>query len=121
MKTILRKSYFKKILITLCITMCGWFVYAGGVFNTFSYQVKIVKIYPNPASSVINFEFTGEIDKSSTLQIYSFTGKKIIDQSLSANKITVTLDNNFYRGLYIFQLRDKTGRIIETGKFQVVK
>lgn len=36
-------------------------------------------------------------------------------------KIILTLDDNYYRGLYIFQLRDKDGRIIESGKFQVVK
>ena len=36
-------------------------------------------------------------------------------------KLTINLDDNYYRGLYIYQLRDKDGRIIESGKFQVVK
>lgn len=84
-------------------------------------QIKIVKCYPNPASSVINFEFQTVADKNSVLQIYSFSGKKMSDVNVTSGKITVNLDNNYYRGIYYFQLRDKNGKIIETGKFQVVK
>lgn len=102
------------------MVMCINCVHAGFGFGPYPYQVRIVKCYPNPATSVINFEFASA-DKSNTLQIYSFTGKKMTDQPLSANKISVILGNDFYRGIYIFQLRDKGGKIIETGKFQVVK
>ncbi len=35
-------------------------------------------------------------------------------------KITVAL-TDYYRGVYIFQLRDVQGNIVESGKFQVVK
>jgi hypothetical protein len=29
--------------------------------------------------------------------------------------------SDFPRGVYVYQLRDKTGRIVESGKFQVSK
>lgn len=116
MNKIVHITYFKKLLLTLVMVMSVCFVFAGFGFD----PVRIVKCYPNPASAVINFEFA-TADKSNTLQIYSFTGKKMADQPLSSNKISLTLGNDFYRGIYIFQLRDKSGRIIETGKFQVVK
>ena len=90
-------------------------------FNSVFSQTKIVKCYPNPATAVINFEFKSGKDKNSQLQIYSFTGKKMTDLAVNSGKITVLLDNEYYRGVYIFQLRDKNGRIIETGKFQVVR
>src|SRR6266487_2918239 len=121
MEKIVRKFYFKKILLILVIVLSGCFVYANGHNDNFSLQVKIVKCYPNPAVSIINFEFAANVDRTYTLQIYSFSGKKMIALSPSVNKVSVMLDNDFYRGIYIFQLRDKTGRIIETGKFQVVK
>ena len=35
-------------------------------------------------------------------------------------KIIVPL-TEFYRGVYIFQVRDVQGNIVESGKFQVVK
>jgi Secretion system C-terminal sorting domain len=120
MNKIVRKSYFKKLLIVTVMVMSGWFVYAGNI-DPFKTQVKIVKCYPNPATSIINFEFATSVDKSYTLQIYSFTGKKMTDLQLFSNKVSVTLDNDFYRGIYIYQLHDKTGRIVDTGKFQVVR
>lgn len=36
-------------------------------------------------------------------------------------RLTVQLDENYYRGIYIYQLRDLNGRMIESGKFQVIK
>lgn len=82
--------------------------------------VKTVKFYPNPASSFINFEFTENYNDSYTLVIFNFIGKKVEELKVTDQKINVSL-TNFYRGVYIFQLRDKQGNIIESGKFQVVK
>ena len=83
--------------------------------------VKTVKFYPNPASSFINFEFADNYyNDSYTLVIFNFIGKKVEDLKVTDQKITVSL-TDFYRGVYIFQLRDKQGNIIESGKFQVVK
>ncbi|MEO5908494.1 MAG: T9SS type A sorting domain-containing protein [Ginsengibacter sp.] len=82
--------------------------------------VKTVKFYPNPAVSFINFEFIKNYDNSYTLVIFNFIGKKIEELKVTDEKITVSL-NDFYRGIYIFQLRDKQGSIVESGKFQVAK
>lgn len=83
-------------------------------------EVKTVKFYPNPAASFINFEFKKDFDKSYTLLIYNFIGKKMTELKPSEEKITVPL-TEYYRGLYIFQVRDAQGNIVESGKFQVVK
>lgn len=79
-----------------------------------------VKFYPNPAVSFINFEFENDYDKSYTLYIYSFIGKKVVELKFTKLKMTVAL-NDFYRGVYIFQFRNKQGTVVESGKFQVVK
>jgi len=81
-------------------------------------QTKVLRFYPNPASAVINFEFSKPVTKNLTLQIYNFIGKKVFEQNGVSQKTTIPL-NDFYRGVYIFQLRDKSGRIVESGKFQV--
>ena len=81
---------------------------------------KTVKFYPNPAVSFINFEFSKKYDDSYSLIIFNFIGKKIEELKVSDEKITVSL-NDFYRGVYIFQLRDKQGSVVESGKFQVTK
>ncbi|BAV08586.1 hypothetical protein FLA_4632 [Filimonas lacunae] len=81
-------------------------------------NVSVVKCYPNPAISYINFEFPQQIDKDYTLYIYSFVGKKMTELQVTNRKLILPL-TGYYRGIYVFQLRDKTGKIIETGKFQV--
>ena len=61
-------------------------------------EVKTVKFYPNPAVSLINFEFQKGYDKSYNLLIFNFIGKKVIDLRPTEEKITVSL-TDFYRGV----------------------
>ena len=83
-------------------------------------KVKTIKFYPNPAIEVINFEFFKGVPRDMTLQVYNFVGKKVYELPAISQRTSVSL-NEFYRGVYIFQLRDKYGRIVESGKFQVNK
>ncbi|MGZ5245740.1 MAG: T9SS type A sorting domain-containing protein [Flavitalea sp.] len=83
-------------------------------------SARIIRFYPNPAVSQINFDFIKGYDKNYTFQIYSFLGKKVLDLSNVSPKTTVNL-TDYFRGVYIFQLRDKNGKIVESGKFQVSK
>jgi len=83
-------------------------------------QTKITRFYPNPATFFINFEFQRSLDKGHTLQIYSFIGNKIAEQPVSGSKITLSLEG-YFRGIYCFRISDKSGKIIDSGKFQVVK
>ena len=43
------------------------------------------------------------------------------EMNITSAKATITFSNDFYRGIYIYQLKDKDSRIVETGKFQVNK
>lgn len=82
--------------------------------------VRYIRFYPNPAITSINFEFQKEYDKSLTFQVYNFIGKKVLDIAAVTPKLNISL-NDFYRGVYIYQLRDRSGRILESGKFQVTR
>jgi hypothetical protein len=83
-------------------------------------QVKNIKCYPNPAISFVNFEFPVDYTtKGYSIQVYSFTGKKMYESVITSVKSTLTFTSDFYRGIYIYQCQDKAGKIIETGKFQV--
>ena len=80
----------------------------------------IIKFYPNPATSIINFDFANGYDKNCNFQIFSFVGRKVFELNNLSPKTIVNL-NDFYRGIYIFQLRDRNGKVIDSGKFQVSK
>jgi hypothetical protein len=43
-----------------------------------------------------------------------------MEQSNIADKLIIDL-SNFTRGVYVYQLVDRTGKLVETGKFQVSK
>jgi hypothetical protein len=89
--------------------------------NTPQSMVKMVRFYPNPASTFINFEFKQDVPLNDyTFKIFSFIGKKVMELNNISPRTQVNL-SDYFRGVYIFQLTDRNGRIIESGKFQVVK
>ncbi|MFN5134910.1 MAG: T9SS type A sorting domain-containing protein [Chitinophagaceae bacterium] len=83
--------------------------------------VKVVRFYPNPATSFINFEFQTQSGLSNyRFKIYNFIGKKIAEFNNITPRTVVNL-TDYFRGVYIYQLTDRNGQVLETGKFQVVK
>ena len=118
-------TYIKTLLIAVmvCFTLVLQPATANAVYDSpIGIQAKNIKCYPNPAVSFINFDIPAAfVSKNNSLQIYSFTGKKMYEVNVSTVKLTLTFTSEFYRGIYVYQLRDKDGKIIETGKFQVNK
>lgn len=83
-------------------------------------SAKFIRFYPNPAASVINFDFLRGYDNSYSLLIFNFMGKKVHEIKNTPSRINLNLED-FYRGVYVFQLKDKNGATLESGKFQVIK
>jgi hypothetical protein len=80
---------------------------------------RIVKLYPNPATSYITFDLQGNYKKGLTIYIFNgVLGKKMFEAVNIQEKTTITL-NDFSRGMYIYHLIDESGKILESGKFQV--
>lgn len=80
---------------------------------------RIVRLYPNPATSYVTFELTSN-ERGYSIQVYSFLGKKMLERQNIPQKTTIDL-NDFNRGIYMYHLLDANGRIVESGKFQVTK
>jgi hypothetical protein len=90
-------------------------------FNSSVAQTGILRFYPNPATTNITFDFQRSYDKGYSIQIYNAVlGRKMYEQSNIPDKLSIDL-GNFTRGVYVYQLIDKTGKLVETGKFQVSK
>ena len=120
----LKFSYLKKFLLILSIILVSnaqtkaQFKAAPG--SGIGIQTSILRFYPNPATTFITFDFQKGSDKEYSIQIYSLIGRKMIEQSNFADHSTINL-SEFNRGVYIYKLFDKTGKLVETGKFQVSK
>lgn len=76
--------------------------------------------YPNPATTFINFEFKTPIRPGFVLQLYSFLGRRMNNLPVAGQRMQVNL-TDFTTGIYVFQLRDGAGRLLESNKFQVAK
>jgi Secretion system C-terminal sorting domain len=111
-----------RIIYLLCFLIIGTLAAKSQVRTGTSLQpgVKMIKFYPNPAVTQITFDFETGFDKNYSFQIFNFTGKKVLELFSIAPKSLVNV-SDFYRGVYIFQLKDRNGRILESGKFEVAK
>ena len=89
------------IILTTCFTL-----FAGAQtvknsevnFSAETVRPKVLRFYPNPAVSVINFEFLKPVEGTHTLQVYNFVGKKVYELNAVSQKTTVPL-TEFYRGV----------------------
>jgi len=81
---------------------------------------RIVKFYPNPATSFITFDLQKTIDKGCDIQVFNLLGKVVFEQKNIPLRTTINL-TDYSRGVYIYQLRDHDGKILDSGKFQVSK
>ena len=92
-----------------------------GALTSSGFQSSILRFYPNPATTVITFDFQRSYEKGYSIQIYNAViGRKMKEETNLADKTTIDL-SNFTRGVYVYQLFDKSGKLVETGKFQVSK
>jgi hypothetical protein len=82
-------------------------------------NARIINIYPNPATTYITFEIKENYQRGFTLRVFNgLLGKKMSEVNNMPAKHTINL-NDYNRGMYIYQLIDASGKIIESGKFQV--
>lgn len=79
---------------------------------------KVIKLYPNPATTYITFDLQKSNQKGLTIVVYNFLGKKMYEGQNAAEKTTVSL-TDFTRGVYIYHLVDPGGKVLDSGKFQV--
>lgn len=108
------------LLIASIILLTAATVQAQTVSSSGNPIGPVIKYYPNPATSFITFDFQDGYQKGYEIQIYNFPGQKVYEQKNVAARTTINLAD-FNRGIYIFQLKDASGKIIRSNKFQVSK
>ena len=74
-------------------------------------------VYPNPASSVINFELNTD---NATVQLMDVTGKTLKTVLANTNKFSISL-SNLANGIYFYSVTDVEGNTIAANRFVVAK
>jgi uncharacterized SAM-binding protein YcdF (DUF218 family) len=113
----------KKIVFILSLIFCvGLSTYAQILEpENSSDKIKYVNTYPNPANVVVNFKFQKGNSRAYSLQILNTIGKRMYEAKSLPPFFSIDLKaERFYRGIYIYQLIDRNGVVIESGKILVV-
>ena len=70
---------------------------------------------------MITAEFQKGYSRSYSIRLLNSIGKQVYEVKNIPPSLTINLkDEKFFRGFYIYQLVDKNGLVIESGKFLVV-
>lgn len=88
--------------------------------NPLPERERKLSLYPNPATSFITFDLQKNYERGFTIIVFNFLGKKIAEKQSVSEKTLLSL-TDFNRGTYIYHLVDQSGKVIDTGKFQVSK
>lgn len=81
-----------------------------------------VKVYPNPASQLATFEFTGLERGDYTLALYNVNGSMVDSRSFSpiGDQTRLNMDvSALPKGMYLYNLRNSLGRTITTKRLIV--
>ena len=81
---------------------------------------RFIRFYPNPATTFINIEFQRAQLRNTSFQVFNFLGKKVVELQDLNGKTRIDL-TGYSRGIYIYLLKDRNGKVIESGKFQIEK
>jgi hypothetical protein len=76
-----------------------------------------VDIYPNPASTQVNFQVMSQ-SAITRADIYDITGQKVNSYGIRNNFLTISTQG-YASGLYFYQLYDKDGALVKSGKFSI--
>ncbi|AWI26320.1 T9SS-dependent choice-of-anchor J family protein [Flavobacterium pallidum] len=81
---------------------------ALGVTEVEDIKKSFLKIYPNPATTVLGFE-VGSAD-ANTVNMYDMTGRQMQVQKINANTLDV---HTLPSGIYILKVGDKLGKFVK--------
>jgi Secretion system C-terminal sorting domain len=114
----------KKIIFILSFIIginCTSFAQNRTTSNDGTAQVKMINAYPNPATTVVNFAFQKDYNRTYSIQILNSIGKVMYSGKNMPSFLSIDLKaEKFYRGIYIYQLLDRNGIVVESGKILVV-
>ncbi|MDB5251985.1 MAG: type sorting protein [Flaviaesturariibacter sp.] len=110
----------KRFLLILLLACSATLAQAQSRVSSAQDGVAVLRFYPNPATSFVNFEFEKAFEKGYSIQIFNVLGRKMY-QASNLNQRTYISLTDFERGIYVYQLFDRNGKMVESRKFQVSK
>jgi hypothetical protein len=77
------------------------------------------KVYPNPASTLLNVEVGLANGQTGTICLYSSLGEKVICEEITQH-ITILPINTLVPGIYYYRITNENGKLIKADKVMIV-
>jgi hypothetical protein len=77
-----------------------------------------VKLYPNPVINMLQVEYRVGIQRELTLKVYDMSGREVMERKQLKSGDQVNM-RGLLRGVYQYQLLDKVGKLITSGKIMI--
>jgi hypothetical protein len=74
-----------------------------------------IKVYPNPVISLMQVDYKLGMQRELTLKVYDMSGREVLEQKKLKSGDQVNM-SRLLRGIYQYQLLDKTGKLLMAGK-----
>jgi hypothetical protein len=74
-----------------------------------------IKVYPNPVVTNMQVDYKLGIQRELTLKVYDMSGREVLERKQLKSGDRVNL-SGLLRGIYQFQLLDKTGKLLMADK-----
>jgi hypothetical protein len=114
------------------VTACSYILVNNGYAKTINANTGLsnsapktdVLVYPNPASNLVNFNLTNEVDDVYTIELFDVVGKKMatITHNTALNKGENTIEfntNALPNGTYTYKVSSTT--MNKTGLLNIIK
>ena len=97
------------------VTAVQWYDGIPNGINELS-QYNSVLTYPNPCSSQINFRYTDL--NAQSISVFDITGRNVGGVEMKNGAATINT-SSFANGMYLYRVLDKSGNVLNNGKFTV--
>ncbi len=97
-------------------TAMQWYYGLPNGVNEIS-QTHSTLVYPNPATSQINFRYSTQ--NAQNIFVYDITGR-VIGQTEMINGVATLNTSSYSSGMYFYHVTDKSGNMLDNGKFSVL-
>ena len=98
------------------VTAMQWYYGLPDGVNEIS-QAHNTIAYPNPATSQINFRYSAQ--NAQNIFVYDITGRQI-GQTEIMNGMATLNTTSLSSGMYFYHVTDKSGNVLDNGKFSVL-
>lgn len=109
--SVLRYTFFNAANIDDSVALIVYYQVGAASVRDWTLDDGLFKVYPNPTSGLLNFEFPGETNQLVTLRMFTITGQVVEEIQMQYGQTSARLDLSEYpKGIMFLEISDQNGK-----------